>query len=206
LGAISLARTTLKPEDAFIKRAQQRVEEKVAIARKALAYFKSASTLYLDSGSTLMEFARLLPDDEYLALTSGPNIALELALKTRPEVMLLGGKVAKNNLSVSGALAMDMIDRVNVDVAFMAASGFDRLSGFTAGSLEECALKHRVITRAKQRVVLMDSSKLGLVHAFSYASALEIDVLITDMHLGQEMEQYFAQNKVTIIYAQEDNE
>lgn len=198
-GAISVSRISKPYEDAFSRRAQRDVMAKRAICRAALNLLTDDSTIFLDSGSTLMYFAQMLPDENFLVVTTGPNIALELAAKSRPEVLMPGGKLRRNTLSMSGAWAVAAMEKINIDTAFMATSGYSIENGFTSGSIEESEVKSLVLSKAKTRVMLMDHSKASRVLPFTFAQMENIEYLISDAALPDEIRQRAEENHVTVI-------
>jgi DeoR/GlpR family transcriptional regulator of sugar metabolism len=120
-------------------------------------------------------------------VTSGANIALELIKKLRTSVVTLGGLMNRNTLSSSGPNAMTHLDTMNIDLAFMAASGFSIDNGFTVSNVYECELKRKVVGRAKKVILLMDTSKINKDLPFTYASLQDIDVWVVDKELPQDV-------------------
>ena len=174
-------------EDAYTRRAAEHIESKFAIAEKAMTFAETGSSIYLDAGSTIMCLAKLLPDENYSILTCSANIALELVKKTSPAIMVLGGHLNRNTLSMSGPGAMDFVDSVNIDIAFMSSSGFSVENGFTVSNMYECELKKKIIKRAKKIILMIDSTKIGKILPFTFAHLKDIDTLITEGNLPAEL-------------------
>lgn len=179
-GAIAAGRLNGLAEELYSSRTLSNVKEKLEIARKALLHVEAGRSFFIDSGSTMMFFAKALPDEYYYIITAGPNIALEAARKQKPNITLIGGNLNRNNLSVSGVHSLDFLRDINIDIAFMAASGFGPDTGFMAGAFSECELKQAVIRKANKVVMLMDSSKVGKRLPFTFARLEEVDILVTD--------------------------
>ena len=174
-------------EDAYTSRAAENVEAKITIAAKAAGFIEKGRSIYLDAGSTIMCLAKDMPDDNYSILTSGANIALELIKKTRTSVVATGGLLNRNTLSMSGPNALSLLDTINIDLAFMAASGFSIDNGFTVSNMYECELKRKVVTRAKKTIMLLDSSKLNKDLPFTYAGLEDIDMWICEKKLPSDI-------------------
>jgi DeoR/GlpR family transcriptional regulator of sugar metabolism len=188
-GAVALSRLSMAAEDIYSRRALENTASKTLIAKKAVSFVESGRSLYLDSGTTLMMFAKQIPDDYVSLLTSGPNIALELIKKAKPNVMLIGGQLSRNTISVSGANAESFLQGVNIDTAFLASSGFSLQNGFTSGTYSECELKQGVLRRASKVIMLMDSTKIGKSLPYTFGTLSDIDVLISDDNLPEEIRQ-----------------
>lgn len=169
-----------KDEPLYSFRELENMNEKRAIAKKALDYVEKGRSMFFDSGSTLMCLAKIIKDEPYNILTSGLNIAVELLKKQNLSVVSLGGQVNRNTVSVSGPNALQYLENINIDIAFMSASGYSHESGFTVSNLYESELKRTVIKKAKKTIVLMDSSKIDKVLAFTFAMKEDIDLVLTD--------------------------
>ena len=174
-------------EDAYTRRAAENVEAKMNIAEKALRLMEPGRSIYLDAGSTIMCLARMVEDESYSIITSGVNIALELIKKNKISAVALGGQLNRNTLSMSGPNAMAFLDTVNIDLAFMSASGFSLDNGFTVSNIYEGEIKRKVIARAKQVIALVDSSKVNKDLAFTYAYLKDIDIWICDSALSSDI-------------------
>lgn len=200
-GAVSAERLAAVSgeEYAYSRRAAENIEAKLRIADKALTLTETGRSMYFDAGSTVMCLARLLPDDNYNIVTSGTNIALELVKKQNTSVMTLGGSVNRNTLSVSGPNAMEMIDGINIDVAFMSASGFSTENGFTVSNVYECELKKKVISRSKKVILLMDSGKLNKNMTFTFANLEDLDVWIAEGPLPDDIRKAAESRRVALL-------
>lgn len=172
-------------EDAFSLRVAENVEEKMSIAQKALAFLDNGRSIYLDAGSTMMYLAKLIPDEPFSILTSGVNIAMELTKKPKITIYNTGGQLNHNSLSSSGPTSMSMLDFINIDIAFMAASGFTVENGFTVSNFFECELKKAVIRKAKKVIMMVDSSKFGKLLTFTFGNLSDLDILISDGKLPE---------------------
>jgi DeoR family transcriptional regulator of aga operon len=85
----------------------------------------------LDSGATTSEIARsLLSFRKLTVITSALNIAAELA-GSDFEVILVGGTLRKNSLSVVGPLSEDVLREIHADIVLLAVDGFDIKTGLT---------------------------------------------------------------------------
>lgn len=188
-GAVSVKELNKNVEDMYSQRAISNTEFKKEIAAKAIEYAERGHSIFIDSGSTTLFFAKELPDLNYYVTTNGINIAFELSRKTMPVVNMIGGVISKNNLSASGSLSQMFLDNVNVDIAFMACSGFTPDHGFMCGHMNENEFKANVIKKARKRVMLMDTTKVNRSMPFTFSTLNDIDVLITDSSLPQSIKQ-----------------
>jgi len=179
-GAKSIAYLSRLKEAQYSERETVNINEKTAIAQKAYQYITQGCSVFLDAGTTVTSLAKLMINDKIFVVTTAPNIALECAKNPNISVFMTGGQLSSGNLSLSGLNALSFLDHINIDIAFMAASGFTWHSGFTCGNFDECQIKKRVIDRAQKVIMLMDSTKVGKSHPFTFSVLPDVDLLVTD--------------------------
>lgn len=186
-GAKSIRRLTQIKEDAYALREMENAEKKSAVAQKALKFFGGAGSYYMDSGTTMMQLARAIPEESCFVVTNSPSIALELTRIKEASVVVLGGSLNREYHSISGPSAIEQVKGLNINVAFMATSGFSAVNGFTNGVFGEAELKRAVIARARKTVLLMDSSKYDRALPYTFAQLGDIDYLVCDTRLPDEI-------------------
>ena len=197
-GAKSIAYLSRLSEAQFSERESENIVEKNYIAQVAYQYVRQDSSIFLDTGTTVSGLARLLGNDKLFIITTAPDIALECAKNHDNKVFMTGGQLSSGNLSLSGVNALSFLDHINIDIAFMASSGFIFGNGFTCGSFDECQIKKRVIEKAANKIMLMDSSKFGRNLPFTFASLSDIDLLITDKKVTQDDLKMLRKLRVTV--------
>jgi DeoR/GlpR family transcriptional regulator of sugar metabolism len=186
-------------ERVYQARENEHKDAKKIIAKKALLLMETGRSIYLDSGSTIMSLVNLIPDEPYSIITSGINIAQSILDKEKPSVVVIGGFANRNTLSMSGPMTSDLLARLNIDIAFISASGFSIENNFTVSNLYEAELKSKVLEKAKKVVVLMDTSKLNKSLPYTFATLKDIDILITETNLPMDIQSAFNQASVQIL-------
>lgn len=197
-GARSVHLIPTVSEDIYSLRAAVNLEGKEEIARKAVKFVEPGRSIFIDSGTTMMRLAKLIPDENLSILTSGPNIGLEIIKKSHPSVTLIGGNLSRNTLSTSGVSSLDFVKQINIDTAFLATSGFSLETGFTSGNFNECQLKQAIMRKARKTILLMDSTKIDKSLTFTFATLNDINILICDKNLPEDIMKAAARSKVTI--------
>lgn len=186
-------------EDLYSKRAGRHIEEKQLLATNALKFIEIGRSVYLDSGSTIMELAKILPDVHLSIITSGPNIALEITKNHNPTVNLIGGTINSDNCSVAGPIALASLKQFNIDMAFIAPSGYSLNGGFTVGNYAECEVKRAIIKKANMVIMLMEQEKINKSLPFTFATLKDIDVIITNGELSKDFKKMALKANVEII-------
>ena len=200
-GARSMKFITTSMEDAFSRRLDDNTVAKEKIAIKAMELIETGRSIFIDSGTTMLRFATLLPDSRITVTTTGPNIALELVKKSKPIVNLIGGMVTRDNISVTGSQAMRYIDDINIDIAFIVPSGLSAKNGFTSGNYAECELKRTIVRKARKVIVLMDTSKLDKSLPYTFCGVNEVHTIITDNTLPRDISISARDSGVRVIVA-----
>lgn len=167
-------------DDLISRRKLRCPEEKTCIAQKAVSLLRPNDTIFLDSGTTATEFARHIPDEEFIIFTTSIDCVYELAKLTRPKVYVLGGHLKPASMCVSGARTILEMDQLTFNVAFLGATSYNEHVGFGCGGDDDSTMKRVAIEHAEKAVVLMDRSKVGLASTFSFAKLRDIHTVITD--------------------------
>jgi len=199
-GAVKSNQAVTHPgeESAYAIRASEQQEAKNKIAKKALSFLETGRSIYLDAGSTIMYLAKLIPDEHFSLITSSINIAQLLLSKKYPSVVVLGGFANRNTLSMSGPLTAPLLDSINIDTAFISASGFSKDNHFTVSNIYEAELKTKVISKAKKVVILMDASKIGKSLSYTFAKLSDIHVFLTEDTLSEDIKSYIEEQGVSL--------
>lgn len=187
-------------EDLYALRAVKNPAAKEHIARIATEYVETGRSIYMDSGSTGMSFARALPDLNLSIVTGAPNVAMEVSKRYKPNVTMIGGVINRNTLSVSGTQSLQFIRNLNFDIAFLVASAFSLDSGFTCGNSDECELKRAIAAKARRTIVMVDSSKFGKTMPYTFADLGDVDVLITDTLPSDEVVSAAGEQGTAIVF------
>ena len=178
------------------------IPEKQAIARAAQKLIKPDDAIILASGSTVTAFAeQLQPVNSINIVTPSIGIAVLMNEKEDAKVLLLGGEMYKNSLSVRGIYAEAGLRNVSCSKVFIGCDGIDISTGITCATIEEARLTNAMMSAASQTVILADSSKFGR-RGFGKIGALEdFDIIITDDGIPKSLKDKIEDAGVQIIIA-----
>lgn len=198
-GAKSIMHLSMQKEEAYYSRENINSDLKMEIAQKVCGLIEENSCVYFDAGSTAMYIVKSLENKRIFAITSGPNVALELLKHEGIEVSVLGGGLNRENIALSGFGATEFVRAINIGTAIIAASGYSEDYGFTCGNFDENELKKAVIKSSARVIVVMDSTKTGKNHPFTFAKPEDVDIFVTDSKMtGRELAA-FKKSKIKII-------
>lgn len=200
-GARSKKYITASMEDNFASRMGTNATVKESLARAALPFIEAGRSIFLDSGTTMLSLAHLMPDSRVTVTTTGPNIAMELLKKSQPVINIVGGMLNRDNITASGRQAQRFLEDINIDVAFVVPSGVSARNGFSCGNYSECDLKRLVVQKARQTILLLDSSKTDKSLPYTFAAVGDADVIVTDQPLAPDLRQIAGEKGIRIIVA-----
>jgi DeoR/GlpR family transcriptional regulator of sugar metabolism len=98
---------------------------------------------------------------------------------TANKVYLPGGQVRSNEMSVYGSMAVEQLNNYWLDHVFIGVSGVTEAGCFDY-SLEDTEVKRVYIDRARQVVVLCDSSKFEHLSVIKVCELAAVNVLVTE--------------------------
>jgi len=163
-----------------------RHEDKLKIARAAAATVSEGQCIILDSGTTTTAIAReLLAFKRLTIITNALNIAADLA-RSDFEVILIGGTLRKNSMSLVGPLAEDVLREMHADILFIGVDGFDTKIGLTTPNVLEARVNRAMVNAAERVVAVCDSSKFNRRSLSLIVEATAIHHVITDGGLSAE--------------------
>lgn len=184
-GAIKLDRVGM--DFSLSEKNKLHFEEKLRIGKAAAGLIENGDTIILDSGTTTMEINNNLSGIESLTvITNALNIANRLAERENVNVIVPGGFLRKNSLSLVGTTAEESFKNYFCDKLFLAVDGFNTTHGLSTPNVEEAHLNRVMISIAKQVIVVTDSSKFHR-RSFAFIAPISaVDVVITDAGIPPE--------------------
>ena len=180
-GAISADAVNVAVEPSVEAKRAINIDEKARIGALAASMVKPGDSIVLDSGTTALQIAHHLPDDEDITvLTNDLDIVCALARKERITVVMLGGTLRRRNRAFYGAQTVGALDDLHVDKLFLGVDGFDLERGITTHFEPEAMLNRKMVQAARQVIAVTDRSKFGRVCLHRILNVGEIDDLVTD--------------------------
>jgi len=198
-GAVAVDQRLDEPH--FDAKAVVAAEQKARIAARAVELLGPEDAVYLDSGSTVLAAARLLHGWTRLTVvTNSLPIANELVGRG-PRLIVVGGELRATSRAIVGPLTRHQLDDHRVDRALMGTFAFSLEDGLSTTDPAEAYTKELVVARAREVILLADSTKAG-TRSFVHAGNLEdVDVLVTDDGLDERTARALARRGVRVITA-----
>ena len=196
-GALPVNDFSVKPVDT---RLMDHQDIKMKLCEKAMEFIPEHAVLYLDTGSTVLCFAKLLQQLSGYTIITNSISALNALLESNHQIIMTGGTVNAQVMSTYGMQTTSLLKTLRVDAAILGTSGFDRHKGPSTNHIEDAEIKKAAIDSAQTSIVLTDSRKATYSSLTQYANWRDIDYLITDSGISAETVQQLSE-MTTVVQA-----
>ena len=176
--------------------------EKQSIAQAAYNCIDDGEAVFLDSGTTSIQLAKLIVTGhkrKIMVATNAINIGMELCKAEDIQSIIIGGEIRHKIYSCVGYLTDLCLNHLNFDKGFITGNHFSLEHGFTTPNLQEAETKRRILSVSKERFVLMDYSKYGDDSLALIAPMKDVDTIITDWHIPPEIVKQINDKGVRVI-------
>jgi DeoR/GlpR family transcriptional regulator of sugar metabolism len=179
---------TAPKEPPMMHRMGENPEEKARIGKAAAALIGDGDTIFLGSGSTVLEVARNLPEGISLTvITNSLPVVNELTTHPGVDVIVIGGILRQSEFSMVGHVAEQAVREFRADRVFLGMYAVDANCGFTNDYPPEISTDRAILSISPQVIVLADHSKFGRVSSMLIAPVTSAQMIITDQATPQEI-------------------
>lgn len=203
-GARSIQENT-KATDLYYKRAQRNQDKKLQIAVKTVNYIKKYLEnrpnlmIYMNSGSTITEIAKLFPDEWCTIVTNSISNAYALSSLKKPTVIVLGGTLNRFNCCCDSAANLAQLERMNFDINILAVAGYAEQEGFTCVKEVMDETVDTILQRSKRVIIPIDSTKIGVAYPITHARLEDVDVIVSDDKLPEDARRIFIDHGIEVL-------
>ena len=197
-GAVAIEKSSAADIPLALRRHIQK-EEKIRIAKAAVAYIKEGNTLYLGAGTTTREVAVLLKNFRRLTvLTNDIAVAMEVSV-TENQLIVTGGVLKKSSMTLLGHFTERILNELHVDIAILSMDAVDPANGFMDYNTDEIIIKRLMIQNADKCIMLCDHSKFFRTALVKVCPLADADLLITGDTLDPDYKQRLMDGDVQVI-------
>lgn len=199
-GAISNFKARYEPNS--YQKEVEFLEAKKAIARYAVQFVEDGDTIAIDTGTTTLEFVKLLSSKKQLTVvTNDMEIARYLETLSDANIIITGGLIRKDFHCSVGPIAIHSLGELFVDKAFIGTNGITLEEGLTTPDITQAEVKKAMINIASEVIVLCDSSKFGNKAFAKVAPISKVNRVITDKGIATRMLKDFQSKDILIDVA-----
>jgi len=167
-------------EPNLIQKSRTAVAAKRRIAAVAASLVPEGATIFIDSGTTCLEAARLLRERPSLTIITNSLPILAGHSQFQARLIVVGGQRRAISGALVGNLAAAGLSRLRADVALVGASGLDAEAGPGATELLEKDIKAGWLSRSRRRILLCDATKWKSAATVCFAGWDELTDFVTD--------------------------
>jgi DeoR family transcriptional regulator of aga operon len=199
-GAISLPEAP--PESPILERSGQQSDEKQRIGRTAAGLVRDGETVFLGSGTTVLEAARELRERKNLTVISNSLPVLNM-LAGKPEItaVCLGGILRDSELSFIGHITEQSLAEVRADRVIIGIRAISLDQGLTNDYLPETLTDRAIIRAGREVIIVADHTKFGRVSTAFLAPVESVQLIITDAGTPLEEIQKLEKHGVRVMIA-----
>lgn len=179
-GAVKVERAGKEPP--ILERINRNAAAKERIGRKAAEMIHEGETIFLGSGTTVLEIAKHLPYDISITVITNSLLLIdELIDHPNIEIIVIGGMLRRSELSMVGHIANQDVQEFRADRVFMGIRAVDPTHGFTNDHLPEAVVDREILKIAPEIVFVLDHEKFAKVSSVLVAPANAVDIIVTDL-------------------------
>lgn len=173
---------------------------KQAIGRVAATLVGPGEGIMIDGGTTTLQMCSHLAGLECQVLTNSLHIANALLPQPGTGVLLPSGTVFREQNIVLAPAGEDSMPRFHAPKLFMGCAAVGP-QGVMQQDVILVAAERRLIDRAEQVILLVDSSKFAVSSGAIVCGLDEVDVLITDAGISDEARAMISHAGVKLVVA-----
>jgi len=184
-GAIPFQRAS--PELPILERSQEQEQEKQRIGKAAAVLIADGETVFLGSGTTVLEVAKNLKGRRNLTvLTNSLPVINTLAGLAEITVVSLGGMLRDSELSFIGHITEQSLSEVRADKVVIGIRALSLEHGLTNDYLPETLTDRAILGIGEQVIIVADRTKCGCVSTAFVAPITAMHTLVIDEGVPKE--------------------
>ena len=168
-------------------RERSQVAEKGRIGAAAAELVRDGDSIALDASTTALQIARRLRDRrELTVVTSSLMVALELIDAPGVSVVMPGGVLDRDTVSLVGGLGAETLSKCRAGKGFFGVRGLT-VDALTDVNSYEAELKRSLVSASREVNIVADASKWGRVALVSLVPWSAVHRVITDREAPADM-------------------
>lgn len=156
------------------------------LAKNASKHIFDGATIFMDGSSTVRRIIKYTNRFKNLKIITNNQLIFSECMNSQIRLYCTGGLFDSQSNIFLGSVAENYIDSVNADIVFFSSQAISNDGEISDVSEEETSLRRKMLARAKKKIFLCDSSKLGSKKTFSLCTKDDVDLIICDKKLPWE--------------------
>jgi DeoR/GlpR family transcriptional regulator of sugar metabolism len=199
-GAIAVEHSA--QEAPILHRQNEQTEEKQRIGQAAAALIKENETIFLGSGTTVLEVARALRGRQKLTvITNSLPVINVLSTEAGISLIALGGMLRESELSFIGHITEQALAEIRADKVIIGTHSINLEHGLTHEYLPETMTDRAILKLGSEIIVLADHTKFGRTSTVLLATIDKINTIVTGSATSPDYINALQEKGVTVITA-----
>jgi DeoR/GlpR family transcriptional regulator of sugar metabolism len=177
-GAVLLRQAA--PEEPILRRSREQEHEKERIGRAAAALIQDGETVFLGSGTTVLQVAQHLVTRTLTIITNSLPVINLMTEKETITLIALGGILRDSELSFIGHITEQALSEVRADKVIIGIRAISLEQGLTNDYLPETLTDRAILKAGREIMIVADHTKFGVLSTAFVAPITAIQTLITD--------------------------
>ncbi len=176
-------------------------QEKQMIGKIATEMIDNGDAIFLSPGRTCLEIARSLKDKRVTVVTNDMTIGFALKDTIGIKVILTGGDLIPSSTTMVGGFALQALDGIFINKAFIGVKGAHFDSGYTLDSYEEVMIIQEVRKISSQLIVVADYTKFNRTGFAKLGDLTIAKTVITNKQVPSEYKRYYFERAIKLFTA-----
>jgi DeoR/GlpR family transcriptional regulator of sugar metabolism len=168
------------PEEPILRRSYEQEDEKERIGRATAALVQEGDTVFLGSGTTVLQVAHNLVNRSIAVITNSLPVINLMAGKENISLVTLGGMLRDSELSFIGHVAEQALVELRADKVIIGIRAISLEQGLTSDYLPETLTDRAILKVGREIILVADHTKCGVVSTAFLAPLNAIHTLVTD--------------------------
>lgn len=167
-------------DDSIRARMLENQMAKEIICKFAANMIKDDDVIMLDASTSALHLCKYIRNRKLTVVTNSIYVATTLCNANEVTVIMVGGILRKDSMSLIGQGAIDELKKLNIGKAFISGKALSYNDGLTDINMLEIDTKKAAIAKSGEVVVLVDHHKLNKVSLQKVCGSESISKIIID--------------------------
>jgi len=190
------------PELPILERESEQADEKTRIGLSAANLVADKETVFLGSGTTVLEVARNLRNRKNLTvITNSLPVLNALAGADGLTVICLGGMLRNSEMSFIGHITEQALSEVRADKVILGTRGLSLEHGLTNDYLQETLTDRAILKIGREVILVADHTKVNRVATALLAPLDSMQTFVTDSKADKKFIAALKKQGIQVIVA-----
>lgn len=188
------------------ERLEENKEKKSACAKTAMELLNEDDVIFIDSGSTAVEFARVLSDifERMTIITHSLDVWTELRHKSGFKLIILGGEYSKKEAANFGYTTTETAKSMHASKAFIFPYAVSLKNGVANQDLIFLSIQKAFMENADETIFVADSSKFEKNSFAKLCDTAPEYIFVTDTGINSEIYKAYKEKNIRIFQNADD--